>query len=127
MTMRALVELALAINEEERQSDEASSMVQKALEKHRAEREEAASNDIVELLRMIDSHKTEKRQSIRQLKATLKKTIANLGDLDRRWAYAQKTNNFIPVLEFFNKVEAGDLSNPSDFAALSVVPGDFKA
>ena len=124
--MKALVELALAINEKEKASEEVSPMVQKALEKHREEREEAASNDIVKLLRQIEQHKMGERQNIRRLKADLKRTIDRLADLDRRWAFAQKTNNFLPVLAFFGQVNPHDLANPADFDALTKVPDDFK-
>lgn len=124
--MNALVELALAISEKERASDDVSPMVKKALEKHRVEREEAASNDIVDLLRIIESHKLEKRQAIRKLKSQLKQEIAALGDLDRRWAYAQSSNNFLPVLGFFDRVTRNDLINPDDFDELTSVPKDFK-
>jgi len=123
--MRALVELALAISEKEKAAGDVSPMVQKALEKHRQEREEAASNDIVTLLRDIESHKLAKRQEIRRLKAELKRTVSSLDDLDRRWAFAQSSNNFLPVLAFFNRVAPRDLANPEDFETLTKVPADF--
>lgn len=123
--MRALVELALAVSEKERASSEVSPMVQKALEKHRAEREEAASNDIVSLLRTIESHKQLKRQTIRQLKHQLRAEVAALDDLDRRWAFAQSSNNFLPVLQFFKLVMPQDLASPDEFAGLTKVPEDF--
>lgn len=123
--MRALIDLALAITEKERNASEVSPMVQKALEKHREEREEAASNDIVSLLREIESHKLNERQQIRILKNQLKKVTAGLNDLDRRWAYAQKSNNFLPVLKFFGRVTAHDIANPADFEELTSVPSDF--
>lgn len=125
--MQALIELAMAINEKERASEDVSPMVAKALEKHRVEREEAASNDIVALLRRIESHKLEKVREIRRKKVELKKTVAGLDDLDRRWAYAQSTNNFLPVLAFFGEVDRNDMVSPEDFDALTRVPSDFKA
>jgi len=123
--MRSLVELALAINEKERVPESANPVVKKALEKHRAEREEAASNDIVSLLRKIEEHKLVNRRSIRQLKARLKEAKAALDDLDRRWEYAQQTSNFLPVLKFFNAVVPHDLANPADFDGLTSVPADW--
>lgn len=124
--MRALVELALAVAEKERSGGDVSPMVQKALEKHRKEREEAASDEIVELLRTIERHKLGERQTVRRLKAQLKQVVNALDDLDRRWAFAQATNNFLPVLAFFGRVNRHDLANPDEWDVLTTVPSDFK-
>jgi hypothetical protein len=124
--MNALVELALAISEKEKVSEDVSDVVKTALEKHRQEREEAASNDIVALLRQIETHKLEQRRNIRKLKSELNCTVKALDDLDRRWAYAQATNNFLPVLAFFHSVSPNDLVNSEDFDLLTTVPADFK-
>jgi len=123
--MRALIDLALAVEEGEKVREGVSETVKKALEKHRMEREEAASNDIVALLRRIEAHKLGSRAQIRRLKAELKKITSGLNDLDRCWEYAQSTNNFIPVLAFFGEVSASDLADPSSFESLSAVPADW--
>lgn len=123
--MNALVELALAVTEEN-ETTGVSDMVKKALEKHRSEREEAAANDIVALLRTIEQHKQQQRATIRRLKGELSRAKAGLDDLDRRWAFAQKTNNFLPVLAFFNRVQRHQLANPDDFDTLTSVPKDFE-
>jgi len=125
--MNALVELALAISEDNKTPDTASELVKAALAKHRIEKTEAASNDIVDLLRTMESHKVKVRSDIRKAKAALKKLVAGLNDLDRRWEYAQSTNNFLPVLAFFGKVQAHELADPSDFDRLTAVPEDFVA
>jgi hypothetical protein len=57
----------------------------------------------------------------------VKKLVSGLNDLDRRWAYAQETSNFLPVLAYFERVSPNDLSDPSDFARLTTVPADWKA
>lgn len=123
--MQALVELALAATEEERTTG-VSELVRKALTQHREEQQEAASNEIVSLLRRIEKDKQTQRREIRRLKAQLKRTKGNLDDLDRRWAYAQKTNNFLPVLRYFDMVRSYDLANPEDFDSLTSVPSDFE-
>jgi len=127
VVMKSLVELALAVTENEKQRENVSPVVKKALAKHREEQEEAASNDIVALLRRIETHKLEVRGDIRRIKAQLKSSVAGLGDLDRRWAYAESTANFLPVLAFFNLVSASDLANPADFQTMTTVPADFEA
>jgi len=124
--MQALVELALAINEKEENTDKVSDLVADALEKHRKERQEAASNDIVALLRRIDSHKREERRVIRELKSKLNTTVEGLKVLDRQWDYAQETNNFMPVLKFFGEVRPSDLENSSEFEKLTTVPDDWE-
>ena len=123
--MRALVELALAISDKEKTSESASPVVQKAMEKHRAEREESASDDIVQLLREIEETKIRKRAEIRLLKAKVSKAVSGLKDLDRRWAYAEETSNFLPVLAYFDRANSNDLSNPDEWDKLSQVPADF--
>jgi predicted nucleic acid-binding Zn-ribbon protein len=125
--MNALVELALTIEDEGRVPENVSPVVQAALEKHRAEKAEEASNDIVALLRQIEKHKLAKRSEIRKLKAQLKTLVAGLTDLDRRWAFAQTTSNFLPVLSFFDMVSRHDLADPSAFERLTQVPTDFRA
>lgn len=124
--MKALVELAMAISDKEKTSDSVSPMVKKALEKHREEREEAASNDIVSLLRDIEQHKNHSRAQIKRLKAQVSGEVKKLNDLDRRWAYAEETSNFIPALAFFNLVNEADLTVPEDWDKLSQVPADWK-
>lgn len=125
--MNALVDLALAISEKEKTPETASALVKSALEQHRVEKEAAASQDIVALLRQIEQHKLKARGDIRKAKVALKKLVAGLDDLDRRWEYAQATNNFLPVLAYFGKVTTHDLADPSDFERLTNVPGDWKA
>ncbi|MHA2279972.1 MAG: hypothetical protein ACXAC5_03725 [Promethearchaeota archaeon] len=124
--MKALIELAMAVSEGE-QARDVSDLVKQAMEQFRAESEAAASTDIVELVRTIEAHKVAERKSIKKLKVDLKRMVAKLEDLDRRWAYAQSTNNFLPVLVFFGKAHASDLINPDDFDKLSTVPADWKA
>lgn len=123
--MQALVELALAVHESERESESVSPIVKAALKKHREEQQEAASNDIVGLLRKMESQKLQTRKSIRRLKAELKTEKAKLDDLDRRWAYAQQTANFLPVLAFFGMIHKHDVSSPEDFDTLIRVPSDW--
>jgi len=123
--MKALVELALAINEEERSSEGVSEVVAKALKKHKEASEEAATTDIVDLLRKIEEHKQTRRIEIRAAKAKLKTLTSELKDLDRRWAFAQKKNNFLPVLKFFNLLTPGVIP-VGEVEALTTVPSDFK-
>jgi hypothetical protein len=123
--MKALVELAEAISEGEKAQD-VSELVQSALEQYKAETKSAASTDIVSLVRKIEQHKVEKKKEIRRLKRSLNDVIGGLKELDRRWAYAQKSNNFMPVLEHFGLVDRNQLVNPSDFDELVRVPSDFK-
>lgn len=124
--MKALVALALAVQEGERSSNTVSPTTKKALEKYRLESEEAASNDIVELMRRIEDTKLATRATIRKLKAQTNAAVKGLNDLDRRWDYAQETDNFLPVLAYFGSIGPSDLSNPEDFAKLTTVPDDWK-
>lgn len=123
--MKALVELAQAVAEGEKSQD-VSELVQSAMDQYREETKSAASADIVALVRKIETHRQEQRLEIRRAKAKLKQIIAGLEDMDRRWAYAQSTNNFMPVLELFSLVNRDDLVNPADFDTLARVPADWK-
>jgi hypothetical protein len=125
--MRALVELALAVSEEENVSSDVSELVKSALEEHRKNQADVAKNDIVELLRKMESFKGEKRHSIRNLKAQLKEVVNTLNALDRAWEFAQSTNNFLPVLRVFDQVHPHDLANPADFEVLTTVPKEFES
>lgn len=122
--MKALVDLAVAVEERETTTG-VSEMVQRALEAHKATRQEAAFQDIAELVEKIETHKLTQRAEIRRLKAGLKKITNGLDTLDRCWAFAQKSNNFMPVLAFFNLVSPDDLANPEDFNKMTSVPPDF--
>lgn len=124
--MKALIDLAVAVAEKEENSN-MSPVVQKAMEKHRQEREEAASNDIVELLRMMEGFKAQARKDIKRARVEMNRLKGRLDEVDRRWAYAESTANFLPVLQFFNKVVACDLTNPEDFDQLTSVPRDWKS
>lgn len=124
--MKALIELALAVSEGE-QTQDVSPLVKQALEQCKAESEAAAATDIVALVRKIEAHKLDERKKIRHAKAQLKRMVAALEDLDRRWAFAQGSNNFLPVLAFFGEVSPNDLLNPDDFDKLTNVPADWKA
>ena len=101
-------------------------MVKQALEAHRASKKAAAFQDIADLVDRIEGHKVAERAKIRKIKVELRKVTSALDELDRRWAYAQETNNFVPVLAFFNMVSANDLANPDDFAKLSSVLADWQ-
>lgn len=125
MNTSALVDLALAVSEQERSIEDVSPVVKKALEKHKAEQEEAASNSIVELLRTIENYKVTTRRDIRRLKSQLKKMTSCLNQLDHCWDYAQKTSNFLPVLAFLGKLNKHDLPNPEDYDKLTQVPENF--
>jgi hypothetical protein len=123
--MRTLVDLAIAVSEGEK-AENVSPLVKSAMEQYRAEREAQAATEIVELVRTIEGRKVETRKEIRQLKEKMRKLTSALDDLDRRWEFAQATNNFIPVLAFFQMASAHDLPNPDDFARLSMVPDGWK-
>ena len=123
--MKSLVDLAFSVQEQVKSMDSVSPMVQKALDAHRSEREEAASKDIVEVLRAMDRSKSQSVKTIRRLKAELKRTKAALDELDRAWAYAQETANFLPVLAALGQIGAYDLPEPDRFAELTTVPSDF--
>lgn len=123
--MKALVELAQAISEGSEQIQDVSELVQAAMEQCKEEALDAAKSDIVTLVRKISAHKVTAVAEIRKLKVAMKKLTSALDDLDRRWAYSQATNNFLPVLAFFNEVNPSDLANPDDFNKLTSVPSDF--
>jgi len=123
--MKALIELATSVLEGEKAQD-VSDLVKSALEQIQAENQAKAASDIVDLVRKIETHKVEQRTEIRKLKAQLNKVVAGLDDLDRRWAYAQKTNNFLPVLRVFGLVQPHDLLDHSTYDAVTNVPDSFK-
>lgn len=123
--MKALIELATSVLEGEKAQD-VSDLVKSALEQIQAENQAKAASDIVALVRRIEAHKLEQRTEIRRLKAQLNKIVAGLDDLDRCWAYAQKTNNFLPVLKLFGLVQPRDLLDASTFDAVTSVPDSFK-
>ena len=124
--MRALIDLATSVLEGEKAQD-VSDLVKSAMRQIRAENEAKAASDIVSLVRKIEEHKVTKRTEIRQLKAKLNQIVAALNDLDRRWEYAQGSNNFLPVLRFFDMVVPSDLVDPSSFDDVTTVPTSFKA
>jgi len=123
--MKALVDLAMAVQDGERTQD-VSPLVKQALEQFKTEREAEASTEIVELVRKIEQYKITHRDAIRKLKVQIKALVSDLETLDLRWAYAQQSNNFLPVLAFFEMVHRTDLLNPADFDKLTAVPSEFK-
>jgi hypothetical protein len=123
--MKSLVDLAFSVQEQARSMDSVSPMVQKALDAHRKEQEEAASKDIVETLRSLERRKAEDVRKVRRLKAELKRAKTGLDDLDRAWAYAQETANFLPLLAALGQIGPYDLPEPDRFHELTQVPSDF--
>lgn len=124
MHYSSLLDLALSAEEDGRAVK--SEVVRAALEQHRKEQAEKASSDIVALLKDMDKHKLESRAKIRKLKANLATVVNSLKVMDRAWAYAEETSNFLPVLACFGRVAPHDLPNPDDFQRLTTVPADWQ-
>lgn len=124
--MQALIDLSLSANDEQKQDSNVSEVVRRALTKHREEQAEAASTEIVALLRRMEAHKVTARKEIRQLRNRAKHEVARLAELDRAWAYAEQTNNFLPVLVYFGiPVSRHDFSDPAEYERMTQVPEDF--
>ncbi len=120
-----LVELALASIETG--ESVTSDLVRSALKQHREEQQLASGKEIIELLKEIDTFKRSTVGELRKVRAqetTLKKS---LNAVDLAWAYAEETNNFLPVLALFNKILSCDVPNPEDFEKLTTVPADWSA
>lgn len=69
-----------------------------AVEKIRKEKEEAAASELVEVLKAVESYKAMARSNIKHHKEQLKAMKRGLDAVDRAMAYADETNNFLPLL-----------------------------
>jgi phosphoribosyl-ATP pyrophosphohydrolase len=69
-----------------------------AVEKSRQEKAAEASDTILEVLRAMEKAKTRHRDTLRRLRRQEKAEKQALDDLDRAWLYAQKEQNFGPLL-----------------------------
>jgi len=119
-----LVELALA--SVETNGSVSSDLVQSALEEYRKEQKQASGKEIIGLLKSIDEFKLKTRAELRKVRATENKLKSALDTMDRAWAYAEVTNNFLPVLALFGQVAKHDVPNPDDFEKLTSVPAEWK-
>jgi len=119
-----LVELALA--SVETNGSVSSELVQEALEEYRKEQKAASGKEIIALLKEMDTFKLRTRGELRKVRAQEHKLKASLDAVDRAWAYAEETNNFLPVLALFGKVQRHDMPNPDDFDKLTTVPAEWK-
>lgn len=122
--MRALIDLALAVSDGEKVANNVSDVVRQALEQMKVERESAAAQDIVSVLKTMEVERTKSRKEIRRLKMEAKRLVDRLNQMDRAWAFAQETNNFVPVLRHLGLAQESDFE-PEDFAKLSEIPADW--
>ena len=123
--MKSLVELAFAVQEKGVSAGDVSELVAKSMKQHQAKKEEEACDDIVALLSKIDRRKLNDRTEVRRLRAQANSIVKRMGELDRAWAYAQSSNNFLPVLALFGEVTSHDMPDPQQFSEMTTVPADF--
>ena len=127
--MNSLVSLAqtsLDKVEEEGTSD----LVKQAIRAHQQNQEAAACEEIIKILRVFEEKKTflkksirEDKRSIQDIKASIKNKVERLNEVDRAWAWAQKSNNFIPLMLCLGhqvKIPSEDLEK------LREIPADFE-
>lgn len=108
-------------------SGKLSSVVEKALNKHREEQEAAAGDEILQVLRLVEDNKQTHRQSIKRLRSQMKTATDALDNLDRASAYGQETGNFLPLLATLGAVNCyGASMEPAEFEKASKVPAEWK-
>ena len=103
-------------------------VVQKALAKHKEEKEQAAGTEILEALRMVESTKNDRRRNIKRLRTQMKEQTDALDALDRAAAYGQETSNFLPLLHQLHVVDQYSSGmETKEFAEAVKVPESFKS
>lgn len=123
--------IALSTHEEEVPQEvvntKLASAVEKALSKHREEKEAAAAEEILEALRMVEEQKQNSRREIKRLRSSMKTLTEKLDELDRSMAYGQATSNFLPLLRTLGAVGIHSTGlDAKEFERLSNVPDGWK-
>lgn len=83
---------------------------------------EDAAEQLVGLLVATDTAIQNQLAELRRVRDTEKQILAKIKQLNLAQAYANKTSNFIPLIETLGITPT---SAPADYAQLAVIPGSF--
>lgn len=59
---------------------------------------QAAAEEVLTILNRVEERRGNHREQIRQFKVMIEGQVAQLNDLDRAMAYAEETENFLPLI-----------------------------